>query len=295
MASTSTSARHSHVSSSTATPINSSISSESSSFPSESSESPTTSTMAAKVARTWNYDDGSECGPCNWPMAQTGLSQSPIDLKLSKMKVYSLADPIKFVNYNRPLNGEYVNTGYSVQFIPDTCIDAPEIYGGMLDQSYRFIQYHYHWAQNENEGSEHTLGGLSYPAELHLVHQGVEDPSKLAVLGVFLQILKDDSALSADETVLESIVNSGDRTSLKGQRLSLKLPENTNSFCRYHGSLTTPPCSENVLWTVFTDPISVTREQLAALRSVKDCSGHIHRKNYRPTQPLNNRQVLLCC
>jgi carbonic anhydrase len=249
--------------------------------------------MALTVAE-WNYEDEHECGPCNWPGAN-GTQQSPIDLKLSKMKAYTLGDPIKFVNYNKPISGDFVNTGSSVQFLPSSRLDVPEIYGGMLDQSYRFIQYHYHWAQNDNEGSEHTLGGLSYPAELHLVHQGVDDPTKLAVLGVFLTIGKDDSALSAEEAIFGKITEFGNRAECRGQILDRKLPENLCSFARYQGSLTTPPCSECVTWTVFTDPISVTREQLAALRQIKDCKGKVHRKNYRPVQRLNGRQVLLTC
>lgn len=36
--------------------------------------------------------------------------------------------------------------------MPDSLIDGAEIYGGMLDQGYRFIQYHYHWAQSDNDG-----------------------------------------------------------------------------------------------------------------------------------------------
>jgi carbonic anhydrase len=81
---------------------------------------------------------------------------------------------------------------FTVQFLPDPQVEPPEIYGGKLDQNYRFIQYHFHWAQHDNEGSEHTVGGLRYPAELHLVHKGVQDPTKLAVLGIFLKL--DDEA-----------------------------------------------------------------------------------------------------
>lgn len=66
----------------------------------------------------WGYDDEDTCGPCNWPgVPKNGTQQSPIDLKLSKMKAYTLGDPIKFVNYNKPLNGEFVNTGYSGMLI----------------------------------------------------------------------------------------------------------------------------------------------------------------------------------
>lgn len=46
-------------------------------------------------------------------------------------------------------------------------------------------------------GSEHTIGGLRYPAELHLVHQGVQDPCKLAVLGIFLKL--DDGIENGEE------------------------------------------------------------------------------------------------
>jgi carbonic anhydrase len=245
---------------------------------------------------TWNYDDDDcECGPRNWPGEPKGNKQSPIDLQISKMKTVGLNDPLKFVNYDKPISGQLVNTGHSVQFTPEARINAPEIYGGMLDQSYRFIQYHFHWAQKDNEGSEHTLGGLRYPAELHLVHQGVDDPTKLAVLGVFLKLDDIGSALSVDEAALSKIKENGQSTSIKDQVLNVKLPDNCGSFARYEGSLTTPPCSENVIWTVFTDPLGITTKQIALLRSVKDYRGSVIHKNYRPVQNLNDRKIYLTC
>lgn len=40
------------------------------------------------------------------------------------------------------------------------------------------------------------------------------------------------------------------------------LPENLAHFFRYEGSLTTPPCYESILWTVFDTPITLSLNQV---------------------------------
>ena len=47
---------------------------------------------------------------------------------------------------------------------------------------------------------------------------------------------------------------------------------------------TTPPCSENVAWTIFKSPIQASKAQIAAIEEMEG-------KNNRPTQPLNQRDV----
>jgi carbonic anhydrase len=78
-----------------------------------------------------------------------------------------------------------------------------------------------------------------------------------------------------------------------GAKAPLSTPANAESilpakrdYYRFSGSLTTPPCSEGVLWLVMKEPVSVSEEQVAAFtRSVGFA-------NNRPLQPLNARVVL---
>lgn len=56
-------------------------------------------------------------------------------------------------------------------------------------------------------------------------------------------------------------------------RLSTLLPRagRLSGYYRYQGSLTTPDCSEVVVWTVFEEPVEIGREQVPACTA--PCSG----------------------
>jgi carbonic anhydrase len=62
------------------------------------------------------------------------------------------------------------------------------------------------------------------------------------------------------------------------------LPKDTEHYFYFMGSLTTPPCTENVKWYVLKEVQSAKKGQIDALRKFYD-------HNYRPTQALNNRIV----
>lgn len=269
---------------------------------------------------SWTYDDSDEeCGPNKWLQVfgdqNCGKHQSPIAISLSQLPTVSAHSfPFKLVGYRNAISGQVTNTGHSVQFDLESSVEPPEISGGMLDQSYRFVQYHFHWAQNDSEGSEHVINRTRYPAELHLVHKGVQDPSKLAVLGIFLKIIdnandfEEQSFCEKECLAFSKALNFDQKTiNCSSGQLIAKLPKNchdfnlisekqvdtyVSQFIRYKGSLTTPPCSENVQWTMFLNPIYITREQIKILRSVKDCSGKVISKNYRPAQHLNDRKII---
>jgi carbonic anhydrase len=52
----------------------------------------------------------------------------------------------------------------------------------------------------------------------------------------------------------------------------------------YSGSLTTPPCTEGVLWLVMKQPVKLSREQVADF-------GRIYKNNARPVQAANGRVI----
>ncbi|KAL5993700.1 ATF/CREB activator, partial [Asimina triloba] len=58
----------------------------------------------------------------------------------------------------------------------------------------------------------------------------------------------------------------------------------------YTGSLTVPPCTENVIWSVLVKVRELTKEQVAALKAPLDSSC---KNNARPVQPLNDRKVTM--
>ena len=115
--------------------------------------------------------------------------------------------------------------------------------------------------------------------EIHFVNQS-EDKA-LAVVAVMLNEGETNSALAS---VVEKKLTVGQKEKL-AQPLDIQslMPKEMARF-RLNGSLTTPPCSENVAWTIFKAPIQASKAQIAAIEEMEG-------KNNRPTQPLNQRDV----
>ena len=115
--------------------------------------------------------------------------------------------------------------------------------------------------------------------EMHLVH--LSKDKKIAVIGVFIEEGQHNAAFDAIWSNLPQ--NTGQEVHIENVQVDIDdmLPKNKTTF-RYSGSLTTPPCSEEVRWFVYADPIELSRDQIRAFRN-------IFHGNNRPVQPLNNR------
>jgi carbonic anhydrase len=225
---------------------------------------------SAKVA--WSYEGGT--GPEHWAdlspdyaLARTGKRQSPIDIVSSQAIAGELA-PLQ-VDY-RDTSLEILNNGHTVE---------DDYHGGgsltVDGHAYKLAQFHFH------SPSEHTLDGKHAPLEMHLVHK--DAAGKLAVLGVLIQ----EGQAHPELAVLWQHMPTapGRKEAVEGVQVNAgKLLPPSLATYRYSGSLTTPPCSEDVAWFVLQKPIEASAEQIAAFRKVIQ-------GNNRPTQPLNGRTI----
>ncbi|KAK3868595.1 hypothetical protein Pcinc_026030 [Petrolisthes cinctipes] len=252
----------------------------------------------------WSYEG--ENGPDHWSMIYPscgGQSQSPIDLKENEMQQDDTMEPFVFHHYNElPDSITVENVGHSVK-LTFQMTNTPYVTGGGLASAYKFMQLHFHWGIDDNDGSEHHINSHSYPCEVHLVHfrERYETPSKailygdgLAVLGSVFTISKEDNPQLAGLLAgLLNVLKPNEQVTISPMPLSYFLPYDTLGFYRYKGSLTTPPCSEVVIWTVFSNKLKISDEQIRWFRELEDFEGKAMQHNDRPLQPINNRPIMM--
>ncbi|CAG9855671.1 unnamed protein product [Phyllotreta striolata] len=259
----------------------------------------------------WGY--GSKNGPQTWtshfPDA-AGERQSPIDIKPVDVKILNTNKKLHW-KYETENLAEISNTGANWKV--DVKGKGSELAGGPLLYEYVLNQFHCHWGESNDKGSEHTINGQHFAGELHLVHwnsakyssieEAARNPDGLCVLGVFLKPGKKHEEL-------DKVVRQLNKIQYKNQCCRILesvdpsnfLPENSGYYT-YHGSLTTPPCLECVVWIIFKEPVEVSTEQLEAFRNLKsfckeekycdEYDGFVKR-NFRPTLPVGQREVKEC-
>jgi len=253
---------------------------------------------------TWGYKKDN--GPSLWskwyPVADLGERQSPIDI-VTKNAVPGQDDLPELKYQYDPANIRIINTGSSWRM--DFSSDGTNLSGGPLKGNYKILQMHAHWGCAGAGGSEHTVDGHQYEAELHIVHynekygdpsKAVDQPDGLAVLGMFLKSGKAHEELEKICKHLAKIDKKDESIKLDEDYLdpTKYLPGNKTYFT-YPGSLTTPPLFESVTWIVFKEPVEVSEAQLEAMRKLKiseeagceDCMVD----NFRPPCQLRGRTV----
>ncbi|MBK3493672.1 carbonic anhydrase family protein [Viridibacillus sp. YIM B01967] len=223
----------------------------------------------------WSYEG--ETGPNKWAnldpsfsMCANGKEQSPIDIELEDVKLDKSIGDIK-INY-QPTIFTIMNNGHTIQ-----ANDVSRKNSILIDgDEYTLLQMHFHTP------SEHKINEQHYAMEGHFIHENSE--GKRAVLAVLIEAGNENRALAEMWSKLPPKVTEADIPLNNAIDLANLLPDDKKVF-RYSGSLTTPPCSEGIKWSVLEQNIEMSQEQIDAFSA-------IFPHNNRPIQPLNNREVL---
>ncbi|XP_019749646.1 carbonic anhydrase 5A, mitochondrial isoform X1 [Hippocampus comes] len=234
-----------------------------------------------------------------------GDRQSPIDIVVRK-SVFDSQLKHLIADYDPTTCQQIWNNGYSFLVEYDDTTDKSTLKGGPLQDKFRLCQFHFHWGESNAWGSEHTVDRRLFPAELHLVHwnsdkyslfeEAVMEDNGLAVIGVFLKVGKRHDGLQKLVDALPAIRHKGSVVEFTKFDAGCLLPNNTEDYWTYHGSLTTPPLTESVTWIVMKQAIEVSHDQLAVFRSLLFTSAEEEVQksmvnNFRVQQPLRGRTV----
>ncbi|MBK6851593.1 MAG: carbonic anhydrase family protein [Burkholderiales bacterium] len=217
----------------------------------------------------WAYDgDG---GPARWgelkpefATCASGQRQSPIDIR-GGLRVD--LEPIKF-DY-RPVPFGVVDNGHTIQanVQPGNTIEV----GG---RRFELLQFHFH------RPSEERINGRRYDMVIHLVHKSLE--GKLAVVAVLVEQGRNHPVVQAVWNSLP-LERNDELASPVPIDLNQLLPDDRRYYT-YMGSLTTPPCSEGVLWMVIKQPTPLSPEQIALF-------ARLYPMNARPIQQPSGRLI----
>lgn len=235
----------------------------------------TTAFVLATAANGWSQHEHSwsysgATGPEHWdeasPTCKFGHAQSPIDITHPELKDL----PALEIAYH-PAALNVIDNGHTIQ------VNYPP--GSTLkigDKSFELVQFHFH------HKSETAIHGRHSPLEAHLVHK--DKDGNLAVLAVLLEEGQANSAVAttwANVPAEKENAVSPENVQVDAAQL---LPAN-HRYYTFPGSLTTPPCTENVTWYVMVNPMTVSKAQIAKF-------AQLYPDDERPVQPLNGRVVL---
>lgn len=124
--------------------------------------------------------------------------QSPIEISNRAIEHRDDVDPLEYHGHWEPVGvARVANTGTSAMVTFSKRPEQPYITGGVLgEEKYIFEQIHFHWAETDDSGCEHTLEGMTYSMEAHAVHynskyenfaEAKNKPDGLAVVAFFIQ------------------------------------------------------------------------------------------------------------
>ncbi|XP_061583277.1 receptor-type tyrosine-protein phosphatase gamma isoform X4 [Cololabis saira] len=258
----------------------------------------------------WSYS-GSH-GPRGWAALYpecAAKNQSPVDILDEQALVSEEYQELVLDKFNIESSNQTTmkNTGKTVAVLLK---DDYFVRGAGLPGRFKAEKMEFHWGHsNGSAGSEHSINGRRFPVEMQIYLYNSDDFDSLsaaikerriiAAMAVFFELgQKDNPAVEPIIQGLKGVVHHEKETNLRSFILRDLLPSSVDSYYRYTGSLTTPPCSKVVEWIIFSRPVYLSHSQLDAFYSIFTTEQQDHvksveylRNNFRPLQDLGSREV----
>ncbi|HEX8963772.1 MAG TPA: surface-adhesin E family protein [Rhodocyclaceae bacterium] len=219
----------------------------------------------------WSYEGAG--APANWAKLRpeyatcaAGKRQSPIDIRDT---IHVDLEPIKFAY--KPSHVTIIDNGHTVEATVEEGSTMR-----VMERDFQLVQFHFH------KPGEERINGRMFDMVVHLVHR--DDAGRIAVIAVPLE-------KGAENPLIQWLWNNlpldKDQPISPSAPLDLNLllpPPDKRAYFTYMGSLTTPPCTEDVLWMVFKQPMPISSQQIGVF-------SHLYLNNARPIQPSNGRLI----
>jgi carbonic anhydrase len=209
----------------------------------------------------WNYENGGKFGPENWSRVDhkysacsAGIIQSPINIDTKKLGfVTDEASPLKFV-WNAIPNAELDVEPFSIGSKFNDTTNGVEF----RNKFYKTANFHFH------RDAEHTIDSEKHELELHIVHASADGqflvPSFIFKIGEttngfvkqLLEPLKSATKVVSDLDFAPLIAGA----------------TSGMSSWSYVGSLTVPPCTEQVTFVISKKILEVCQADMDYLKTV---------------------------
>ena len=223
-----------------------------------------------KEKHLWNYTNQDTWHKLSkkYHLCNKGKIQSPINIIPT---ITTHQEPLKFRYDEGSYNMSKTDRKVTVKSMPNKSF---MIHGG---KKYEYLEMHIHVP------SEHSVKGIHYRMELQMVHKNHHD-NRLAIASVLVKRGKYNKHIHEIISRIRTVIRNYNIPMIYPINHTHFIPKN-RTYYKYNGSITTPPCTENVTWFIFDNYIEASDAQIKFI--TKNVT-----KNNRKIKELGNRVVI---